>query len=601
MIAGHSGHAWLLIAIWDPYRNIYGGHTHLSVISVDLGSQLWDTRCDLPVEDGDRKMARKNILFIMCDQLRFDYLRCTGHPTIKTPNIDALAARGVTFSNTYCQSPICGPSRMSAYTGRYVSNHGSSSNFAPLRIGERNIGHHLNPLGMRTVLVGKTHIKADTEGMERLGINPESDIGVHHAQAGFEAYERDDGVHPDTMVRSDLAYNTYLKSKGYTEDANPWHWAANSVETETGVRSGFFNDRVDLPARVADEDSETPYMTRRAMEFLANDDGETPWLLHLSYIKPHWPYVAPAPYNDMYSPEDVIPVVRSDAELDSPNALIGHFMDRVAGKTFANEAAREKVIPVYMGLITQIDDQLGLLFDFMAERGLLEDTMIVFTSDHGDYFGDHWMGDKDYFHDPSVKVPLIIVDPDKSADATRGSVDPTLAELIDLVPTFIDYAGGIPAENILDGRSLMPKLRGETPSWRDYVISEYDYSCQVFRPDTGRAPLDCRSYMIADEAWKYIHAPGYAPVLFDLTNDPNELVDLGGSPDHEKIRRGMHDKLAGWALQYRQRETWSEEHNLKMTGLEEKLGVIIGYWNEDSATGKDPNILPTRKKLTDQN
>ncbi len=285
----------------------------------------------------------KNILFIMCDQLRFDYLSCSGHPTIKTPNIDKLAKRGVMFSNAYCQSPICGPSRMSAYTGRYVSSHGSSSNFAPLRVGEKNIGHHLNPLGVRTVLVGKTHIIADQEGMQRLGVDAESAIGVHHSQAGFEVYERDDGVHPDTMVKPNLKYNEYLKSKGYDEDENPWHWAANSVETENGVRSGFFNDQVDLPARVSDEDSETPYMTRRAIEFLSEDDGTSPWLLHLSYIKPHWPYVAPAPYNSMYSAEDVIPANKAEHELKDPNQLMGCFMNRVAGKTFGEDYSREWV------------------------------------------------------------------------------------------------------------------------------------------------------------------------------------------------------------------------------------------------------------------
>ncbi|WP_146347910.1 sulfatase-like hydrolase/transferase [Phaeobacter marinintestinus] len=542
-------------------------------------------------------MSRKNILFIMCDQLRFDYLGCTGHPTIKTPNIDALAARGVRFANTYCQSPICGPSRMSTYTGRYVSSHGSHSNFGPLRIGEQNIGHHLNPLGVKTVLVGKTHMKADTEGMERLGVDPDGEIGVHHAQAGFVPYERDDGIHPDTMVRPGLAYNEYLKSKGYTQDDNPWHWAANAVDTETGVRSGFFNDRVDLPARVPDEDSETPYMTRRAMDFLAEDDGETPWLLHLSYIKPHWPYVAPAPYNDMYGAKDVIPAVRSDSERDDPNPLVKHFMDRVAGKTFSQDEARETVIPVYMGLITQIDDQLGNLFDFMDKRGLLEDTMIVFTSDHGDYLGDHWMGDKDYFHDPSVKIPLIVVDPDSRADGTRGTVDESLVEAIDLLPTFVEFCGGDVQQNILDGRSLMPKIHGETVAWRDYVISEYDYSCQVFRPETEKMPLDCRSYMVANDQWKYVHAPGYPPVLFDLINDPDELIDLGRSPDHADVCQAMFNHLAGWSLQYRQRETWSEDHNIKMTGMEEKLGVLIGYWDESDAQGKDPKILPVRRPL----
>ena len=110
-------------------------------------------------------------------------------------------------------------------------------------------------------------------------------------------------------------------------------------------------------------------------------------------------------------------------------------------------------------------------------------------------------------------------------------------------------------------------------------------------------PLDCRSYMVTTKEWKYIHAPGFPPVLFDLVRDPLELTDLGRSAEHEETRRMMFEKLAGWALQYRQRETWSEERNLEMTGMEEKMGVIIGYWDEQSAAGKDPDILPKRKPL----
>tara|TARA_B100000287_G_scaffold193893_2_gene183082 strand:- start:1565 stop:3196 length:1632 start_codon:yes stop_codon:yes gene_type:complete len=537
-------------------------------------------------------LEKKNILFIMCDQLRFDYLGCSGHPYIKTPNIDKLAARGVSFTSAYCQSPICGPSRMSAYTGRYVSSHGSHSNFAPLRVGEKNIGHHLNPLGVRTVLVGKTHVIADKEGMDRLGVDPSSAIGVHHSQAGFEPFERDDGVHPDTMVKPDLAYNLYLKSKGYNDSSNPWHWSANSVNTEEGIRSGFFNDKVNLPARVSDEDSETPYITRKAIEFLSQNKGKKPWLLHLSYIKPHWPYVAPAPYNNMYSSNEVIEAIRSEKELENTNPLMKLFMDRVAGKTFAKDKARETIIPVYMGLISQIDDQLGVLFNFMEKNDFMKNTMIVFTSDHGDYLGDHWMGDKDYFHDQSVKIPLIIYDPSKAADSTRGTTDDSLVELIDLLPTFVEYSGGSVANHILDGQSLLNNVRGNKIKPRDYIVSEYDYSCQVFRPETGRMPLDCRSYMVADKNWKYIYAPGYPPVLFDLKKDPSELNDLGQNAEYKKICEQMFKKLATWSLQYRQRETWSEKHNLHMTGMEEQLGVLIGYWNEKDAEGKNPDILP---------
>ena len=541
--------------------------------------------------------ARRNILFIMCDQLRWDYLSCAGHKTLKTPNIDRLAARGVRFSNAYVQSPICGPSRMSTYTGRYVSSHGATANFVPLRIGERNIGDHLKPLGVRPVLVGKTHMMADREGMERLGVDPNSKIGVHHREVGFEPFERDDGVFPDRMMKmiGQPRYNDYLREKGY-EGGNPWHWAANSVVTENGVRSGFYNDIADQPAVVAEEDSETPYMTRRAMEFLAQDDGSAPWLLHLSYIKPHWPYIAPAPYNAMYGPQDIQAAIRAETELEDPNLLIKHFVDRIAGQTFSRDEAIRKVVPVYMGLIKQIDDQLGVLFAFMEECGLMESTTIVLTSDHGDYLGDHWMGDKDYFHDPSVKVPLIIADPAPEMDATRGTVCEAMVQSIDLLPTFIEQYGGTPPDHVLDGKSLRPLLTGEMEGIHDYVVSEYDYHQQHFAPETGRDHLDCRIYMVATPEWKYIHAPGFAPVLFDRRNDPNEFRDLGRSPAHEDIRRQMHAHLADWALQYRQRETYGRAKAEQFAGFEERAGVLIGYWDEndllDPANVMDPNQQP---------
>ena len=538
-------------------------------------------------------MGARNILFIMCDQLRWDYLSCAGHTTLRTPNIDALARRGVMFRNTYCQSPVCGPSRMSFYTGRYPSSNGATSNHTPLRVGERNIGDHLKPLGVRPVLVGKTHMVADVDGMKRLGIDPDSPVGWHHREAGFEVWERDEGFHSDQIGRKGLAYNTYLNERGY-EGGNPWHWAANSVETPEGWRSGFLNDIADQPARVSDGDSETPYMTRRAMEFLDKNTDPRPWLLHLSYIKPHWPYIAPAPYNDIYGEGDVQPVVRDLAEKDDPNPLLKLFMDRTSGKTFSRDEAREKIVPVYMGLIKQIDDQLGQLFAFMEARGLLEDTMIVFASDHGDYLGDHWMGDKDFFHDPSVKIPLIIVDPSPEADTTRGTVSDALVEGIDLIPTFVEHCGGTVENHILEGRSLKPLLRGETPVWRDYAISEYDYALQNFRPAMGQPSLACRCYMVATKAWKYIHCPGFPPLLFDLENDPYELTDLGRDPAYEEVRRQMHLYLADWALQYRQRETWDEAAVDRITAIEEKIGALIGYWDE--ADFEDPANIPHPSK-----
>ncbi len=218
---------------------------------------------------------RNNVLFIMCDQLRHDDLSGIGHKTLQPPNVDALAACGVRFSNACAQAPIYSPSRMSSYTGRYVSSHGATGNPVPLGFGERNIRDDLMPLGMRPVLVGKTHMVADQEGMKRLGVDPACEIGVQHAQAGFEPYERDDGIHPELVVKPGVAYNECPIERGHDDHGNPWHWTADSAEGKDGLHSGFFNDIANKPARATDEESETPYMTRRAMQFLAEDDGET--------------------------------------------------------------------------------------------------------------------------------------------------------------------------------------------------------------------------------------------------------------------------------------------------------------------------------------
>lgn len=528
-------------------------------------------------------MAR-NILFIMCDQLRWDYLSCTGHPTIRTPNIDALAARGVRFSRAYAQSTICGSSRMSFYTGRYVDSHGAAWNNFPLKVGEMTLGDYLRPLGRQTVLVGKTHMAADTEGMARLGIDPSSLIGTRVAECGFDPYERDDGLHGSGPAgRYDpkpVRYNQYLRELGYAGD-DGWDDWANAGEDEHGnLLSGWLLRNSTRPARVAEEHSETPYMTRRAMEFI-EQAGEAPWCLHLSYIKPHWPCIAPAPYHAMYGPADVPPPVRSEAERAQPHPIYQAFLNSRVSRAFSRDEVREAVIPAYMGLITQIDDQIGVLMRFLERRGRLDDTMIVFTSDHGDYLGDHWMGEKDLFHEPSVRLPLIVVDPSPAADATRGSVCDALVEAIDLVPTFVEACGGPAQPHRLEGRPLQPWLHGQAPaSWRRYAISEYDYSATGAAVSLGVAPLDARLFMVVDERWKYIHAPGFRPMLFDLAEDPHELHDLGADPAHQAQCERMYLALAQWGLRQSQRTAISDERIAAMRGASVRKGILLGFWDE---------------------
>jgi arylsulfatase A-like enzyme len=521
----------------------------------------------------------KNVLFIMCDQLRFDYLGCTGHPFIKTPNIDALATRGVRFDRTYVQSPICGPSRMSTYTGRYVRSHGASWNNFPLRVGEMTLGDHLEPLGVRTALCGKTHMSADMEGMKRLGIDPESPVGKRISECGFEVWDRLDGLHP-TGGKKPSHYNDYLRAQGYNIE-NPWEDVANSAEDPEGkVLSGWLYENANKPARVPQEHSETTYSTTRAIEFI-QDAGNQPWCLHLSYIKPHWPYIAPAPYHNMYGPEHVQLPVRSEQEQIDAHPVLAAYFDHRFSKVFTRDEVRERVIPAYMGLIAQIDDQIGRLVAWMDKNGVSKDTLIVFTSDHGDYLGDHWLGEKELFHEPSVHVPMILVDPSPEADETRGSVSNHLVESIDLAPTFVDWFDGEPRPQILEGRSLLPILRGEDPEWRSYVISEYDYSMRRARRILDHPVGDCRMVMVFDGRWKYLHAEGFRPMLFDLETDPEEFFDLGGDPKYEAERSRLFHQLNRWALGHHNRVTVSDKRISSRKGGELAKGIIVGFWDEN--------------------
>jgi arylsulfatase A-like enzyme len=464
---------------------------------------------------------------------------------------------------------------MSYYTGRYVGSHGSTWNTIPLRAGEPTLGNHLRDLGVRTALVGKTHMAADWNGLAALGVSPHTYEGVLAAECGFEPFERDDGLHPGPSDR--LPYNRYLRALGYEGD-NPWHTAANAAKGK-GLRpkSGWFMRNAALPAAVADEHSETAYMTNRAMDFM-RVAGAAPWCLHLSYIKPHWPYIVSAPYHDKYGIDDVIPANRSKAEKRDPHPVYAAYMRHIESKTFSRERVRQAVIPAYMGLIRQIDDHLRRLFAFMKKEGLMDNTMIVLCSDHGDYLGDHWLGEKELFHEPVVRTPLVIYDPDPAADKTRGKKSDALVEAIDLAPTFVDAFQGAPIDHILEGRSLLPLLRGAEAPKRDAVISELDYCLRQARVDLGVEPAHARAWMVRTGRWKYIHYEGFPAQLFDLKSDPHELTDLGRDPACAAVRQEHRDRLFEWSLGRRMRITITDDAIRRGTQNWRKHGIIIGEW-----------------------
>ena len=531
---------------------------------------------------------RRNILFIMFDQLRRDYLSCYGHPHLHTPNIDRLAAKGVRFDRAYIQSPLCGPSRMSTYTGRYVHSHGATWNNVPLKVGERTMGDYLRGQGMGCWLVGKTHMAADAEGMRRLGLEPDSVIGARVSECGFDIFERDDGMRPQGPdgfydEGGALHYNEWLRKRGYGGD-NPWHDHANSgVDEEGNVLSGWFLANSDRPANIREEDSETPYLTRRGMEFI-EQQGDEPWCCHLSYIKPHRPYIVPAPYHDMYGPDRMLAPVRSEAEREKAHPVFRAMMNAPVCKAFSRDDVRQKVIGAYMGLIKQCDDQIGVLLDWLEKTGRMQDTVIVITSDHGDYLGDHWMGEKTFFHDASTRVPLIVFDPSPEADATRGTVSDALVECIDLVPTFLEMAGGDPGavDHVLEGQSLLPLLHGRPEARRkEHVVCEYDFSSRPVAASLGLDTSEARSFMIADRQWKLVHFDGgFRPMLFDLESDPDELVDLGASEAHSQVIDRLYDALNRWARRPSQRTTIGRETILALRSKPSTKGVMIGVVEE---------------------
>ena len=284
----------------------------------------------------------------------------------------------------------------------------------------------------------------------------------------------------------------------------------------------------------------------------------------------------------MYGPDDIVPAVRSEAERTDAHPVYAAFMAHEDSANFARDEVRQTVIPAYMGLVRQIDDHFGRLMAFLAARGRLDDTLIVFTSDHGDYLGDHWLGEKDMFHDVSAKVPMIVYDPDPTADATRGSADDRFVEAIDLAPTFIDAVGGDwrAHDHRLEGRSVLGLLRGAAPdAWRDAVFSEYDYAFRGARTILDLGAEDGRMWMIRTAQWKYVVHDRFGPQLYDLEADPEEFVDLGTSDAHAAIRAGLHERLFVWLRRRKVRTTLSNDQVLARSAAGPSArGIHIGVW-----------------------
>lgn len=520
----------------------------------------------------------RNVLFVMCDQLRWDYLSCYGHPVLETPTIDGLARRGVRFDRAYVQSPVCVPSRMSFYSGRYVGSHGTTWNHVPFPASEITLGDHLARAGRTATLAGKTHVIPDTASLERLGLPRDSRDARLRLDGGFGELDRYDGHAPPGR---ESGYAEYLRSHGY-DSADPWSDFVIAAQDEGGYRAnGWLLRNAHLPALVKEEHSETAYMTHKALEYI-EQQGEKPWVLHLSYIKPHWPLMAPAPYHDMYRGKDTGRIVKADPVLENAHPVLQAYRKAHADcRSYGSEDVVRHVRPTYMGLVRQVDDHLARVVQYLERTGLDQETLIIFTADHGDHLGDHGLGEKELFYEQAVRVPMIVVDPRPEANATRGLALDSFVEGIDIVPTILDVLGLEAVPHIVEGRSLMPLVHGQgAHGWRDAVFSELDYAFRDARRVLGRRVDECQGWMVRTARWKYVHWRGMRPQLFDLQHDPDELVDLGDAagPGLKGVRGEMKDRLLEWQQARKVRTTIDHAAVERRTEDWRDNGLFIGVW-----------------------
>jgi arylsulfatase A-like enzyme len=275
---------------------------------------------------------------------------------------------------------------------------------------------------------------------------------------------------------------------------------------------------------------------------------------------------------------ECLPVVRSEAELADAHPVLAAYRQQEESVSFSSDACVRTVRPAYQGLITQLDDHLGRLFDAMSRSGLMDNTLIIFTADHGDFLGDHWFGEKELFYDAVQRVPFIMYDPSPEADTTRGTVDDRMIESVDVLPTMLSWLGLPQASHRIEGRDLLPLLRGEHGPWRDCVFSELDYSYRLARVLRGKSPANARAWSVRTDRWRYVYWLDEPEQLYDLENDPQQFTDLGRSPAHADVRAECRGRLLQWFMSLKRRTTVTDAEVERGTNAYKKAGVFFGQW-----------------------
>lgn len=482
-----------------------------------------------------------NILLITADQWRGDCTGYAGHPLVRTPNLDALAADSTAFLRHFSQAAPCSPARACLYTGLYQMNNRVCRNGTPLADRFDNIARAARRSGYDPTLFGYTDVSPDPS------VLPPGDPDL-------TSYE---GVLPGFVTRVKLP-----------EHEKPWlSWLrAQGLELHDHARAhlpvGAAPGSVSNAPPAYDKDqAQTAFLTGEFIRWLGEQDGEKPWFAHVSYLRPHPPFIVPAPYNTMFSPEEVSGFVRADspeAEADGHPLLdFGlrftgreHFLPASDGLVRDyTDAEFRQIKATYFGMIAEVDAQLGRTFEAIKARGEWDRTLVIFTSDHAEMLGDHYSLGKGGYFDQSQHIPLIIRDP-RIAEGRRVEA---FTEAVDIFPTLLGAIGGEPLHQP-DGRSLQPFLKGEVPEgWRDAVHWEFDFrdvAGQTAERWFGRRSTQLSLAVIRSARWKYVHFASLPPLLFDLEADPANLRNLAGDPAYAAVQIEMAERLLGWRAEH---------------------------------------------------
>lgn len=435
-----------------------------------------------------------NILIIQTDEHNPKMFGAAGDPVAITPNIDKLARQGVLFTNAYCQNPICVPSRMSMLTGKYSQTIRVYGNGDPLTMDFKTFADYFNRKGYKSAIIGKMHFQGKGDELKH----------------GFERPFGDNG----SEIISDKWEKQQMDKIGQTplKDRNPKVARVNDYPMEVNKDGGIVPN---------------------AKTFL-NKNKENPFLLICSFIRPHFPYEVSKKYYEMYKGKGRLPI---DFDSDKKNWPVSSQLEN--SKFQFDKLTKEEIIrarEIYYGMITWVDDQIGLILDELDRQGLKENTLIIYTSDHGEMAGEHGLWYKNSFYDGSVAIPFIFSYP----KLFRGNqISKSITGNIDIFPTICD-AAGIQKPEGLEGESLWPVLTGRELGNNRYIFSE-NYRGGI------------SGCMVRDQRWKYFV---YKPCmenkftkevyLFDMLNDPDEMNNLANRPELKSIIENLEKRINWW-------------------------------------------------------